>query len=47
MVGNRAMQGVIVIEGKFPLEELNKIIEICDYIGRFYKNLEAKCKEGN
>jgi len=34
--------GLTVIRGKFDIEELNKVVQICDYVGRFYKKLEAQ-----
>jgi hypothetical protein len=31
----------VVIQGKFDLEDLNKTVRICDYIGKLYKKLLA------
>lgn len=35
-------EDLVVITGAFDLEELNKVVSICDYVGRFYKNLLAQ-----
>lgn len=34
------MNDLIVIQGKFDIEELNKVISISDYIGKFWANLK-------
>lgn len=28
---------ICFISGKFPVEEINKCLDICDYVGTFYK----------
>lgn len=35
-------EDLVVITGAFDLEELNKVVSICDYIGRFYQKLLAQ-----
>lgn len=36
---------LVVIQGRFALEDLNKTVSICDYIGRLYKKLLATSTE--
>lgn len=37
---NEMAKDIIVIEGPIPLDELNKIITITGYIGRYYKSMQ-------
>lgn len=30
-----------LVTGRFAVEELNKVVNICDYVGRFWRNLQA------
>ena len=35
-------EDIVVITGAFDLVELNKVVSICDYIGRFYQKLPTQ-----
>lgn len=30
-----------LVTGRFDIEELNKVVNICDYVGQFWRNLQA------
>ena len=42
--GADAANSLTLICGEFDLEELNKVLGICDYIGRLYAKLELAAK---
>jgi hypothetical protein len=37
----KTIPSLVVIEGRFPLDELNRCLLICDYVKRFYNKLQA------
>jgi hypothetical protein len=41
---NQMANEIVVIEGKFPVEELQKCIDISGYVGIFYNKLQANKK---
>lgn len=35
-------EDLVCITGAFDLDDLNKVVSICDYIGRFYQKLQRQ-----
>lgn len=36
---SRELFDICFVQGKFPIEEINKCLDICDYVGIFYKKM--------
>jgi len=39
-IASKRFSGLCFIEGEFDVEEINKCISICDYIGKFYQKVQ-------
>lgn len=43
---NEMSEGIIVLSGRYPLEELNRCLDTSGYVGRFYERLLAPDSAG-